>query len=110
MEDMKSQIHAIMFLKDLLRKEQDTLIGLEYLIYIRDEMINPSSKFICCLCKKNGNYLNILQHLKSSIHKNNYLVSYLLPVTCNELIIVTLRITESTFSFANNNDARLDIL
>lgn len=71
MENMKNQINAIMHLKDRLRKEKDTLVGLEYLIFMRDAKTNP---FTCYLCDKSGDYYNIIQHIKSSVHKVKYLV------------------------------------
>jgi hypothetical protein len=72
MEELKSEIQAVMCLKDQLQKENEPLLGLEHLIYLRDEKFNP---FICTLCSKSDDYFNIIQHFNSAIHKMKFLVS-----------------------------------
>lgn len=79
MENLKREMQSILRLKELLKGEKDALVGLEHLIYIKDE---PDLSFVCSLCSKKGDGFNILSHIKSSAHKNKFLVSKAQTKTC----------------------------
>lgn len=64
-------------LKKLFSRNKDPLVGLEFLIYFtneEEEVVSLNSPtYYCSMCKKHGNYENILQHFKSFPHLLKFL-------------------------------------
>lgn len=68
--ELEKELESVLLLKKVLHDEKKVLVGLEYVIYIRD-----ASVLLCALCDKQGDFFNMTNHIASLPHQLKFLVS-----------------------------------
>jgi hypothetical protein len=94
-------------LQALLSTVKEPLVGLEFLIYIESvkEVRKNPSNFVCTLCVKHGNFLNIIQHIKSVPHYLKFLRTNLPAVADAFNFPLFMSLHQKSKNLASNNNS-----